>query len=80
MGMGFKKYIDILKIGKLIEILFIIDSIISNISEYLGFSSSFIYFKMFKSYMDIILNEYCNLLKYNKCLMLKLELLVGKMV
>ena len=37
MGMGFKKYIDTLKIGKSIEILLTTDSTISNISEHLGF-------------------------------------------
>ncbi|HAR5488140.1 TPA: helix-turn-helix transcriptional regulator [Staphylococcus aureus] len=80
MGMGFKKYIDTLKIGKSIEILLTTDSTISNISEHLGFSSSSTYSKMFKSYMDITPNEYRNLSKYNKCLMLKPEPLVGKMV
>ncbi len=78
--MGFKKYIDTLKIGKSIEILLTTDSTISNISEHLGFSSSSTYSKMFKSYMDITPNEYRNLSKYNKCLMLKPEPLVGKMV
>ncbi len=65
MGMGFKKYIDTLKIGKSIEILLTTDSTISNISEHLGFSSSSTS-KMFKSYMDITPNEYRNLSKYNK--------------
>lgn len=69
-----------MKIGKSIEILLTTDSTISNISEHLGFSSSSTYSKMFKSYMDITPNEYRNLSKYNKCLMLKPEPLVGKMV
>lgn len=68
-----------MKIGKSIEILLTTDSTISNISEHLGFSSSSTYSKMFKSYMDITPNEYRNLSKYNKCLMLKPEPLVGKM-
>ncbi|CDR51525.1 helix-turn-helix transcriptional regulator [Staphylococcus schweitzeri] len=75
MGMGFKKYIDTLKIGKSIEILLTSDSTISNISEHLGFSSSSTYSKMFKSYMDITPNEYRNLSKFDKCIMLKFELL-----
>ncbi|MFV8089662.1 helix-turn-helix transcriptional regulator [Staphylococcus aureus] len=79
MGMGFKKYIDTLKIGKSIEILLTTDSTISNISEHLGFSSSSTYSKMFKSYMDITPNEYRNLSKFNKCIMLNPEPLVGGM-
>ncbi|MCS5346339.1 helix-turn-helix transcriptional regulator [Staphylococcus aureus] len=79
MGMGFKKYIDTLKIGKSIEILLTTDSTISNISEHLGFSSSSTYSKMFKSYMDITPNEYRNLSKFNKSIMLNPEPLVGGM-
>lgn len=68
-----------MKIGKSIEILLTTDSTISNISEHLGFSSSSTYSKMFKSYMDITPNEYRNLSKFNKSIMLNPEPLVGGM-
>ncbi|MBO1198843.1 helix-turn-helix transcriptional regulator [Staphylococcus simiae] len=66
MGMGFKKYVDTLKIGESIEILLTSDHTISYISGYLGFSNSSTYAKMFKNYIGVTPNDYRKLSKLNK--------------
>ena len=48
LGMGFKKYIDTLKISKSIEMLLTTTKTISQISETLGFSNVSTYSRQFK--------------------------------
>lgn len=75
MGMGFKKYVDTLKIAKSIEVLLTTDDTISMISDKLGFTNSSTYSKMFKSYMGVTPNDYRTLSKFDKIPELKYEVL-----
>lgn len=58
MGMGFKKYVDTLKISKSIEMLLTTNKTISQISDALGFSNASTYSKLFKNYLSVTPNEY----------------------
>lgn len=73
MGMGFKKYVDTLKIGESIEILLTTDYTISYISGYLGFSNSSTFAKMFKNYMGVTPNDYRKMSKFKKKSGLQIE-------
>ncbi|MEJ7173569.1 helix-turn-helix transcriptional regulator [Staphylococcus caprae] len=66
MGMGFKKYVDTLKISKSIEMLLTTDKTISQISDKLGFSNASTYSKQFKNYLSVTPNEYRTMKKYDK--------------
>ena len=56
--MGFKKYVDTLKISKSIEMLLTTNKTISQISDALGFSNASTYSKLFKNYLSVTPNEY----------------------
>ena len=58
LGMGFKKYIDTLKISKSIEMLLTTTKTISQISETLGFSNVSTYSRQFKNYLSVTPNAY----------------------
>ena len=66
MGMGFKKYVDTLKISKSIEMLLTTNKTISQISDALGFSNASTYSKLFKNYLSVTPNEYRTMKKYDK--------------
>ena len=66
LGMGFKKYVDTLKISKSIEMLLTSNKTISEISATLGFSNASTYSKQFKNYLSVTPNEYRTMKKYNK--------------
>lgn len=64
--MGFKKYIDTLKISKSIEMLLTTTKTISQISETLGFSNVSTYSRQFKNYLSVTPNAYRAMKKYDK--------------
>ena len=66
LGMGFKKYIDTLKISKSIEMLLTTTKTISQISETLGFSNVSTYSRQFKNYLSVTPNAYRAMKKYDK--------------
>ncbi|MBW4836426.1 helix-turn-helix transcriptional regulator [Staphylococcus capitis] len=66
IGMGFKKYVDTLKISKSIEMLLTTNKTISQISDALGFSNASTYSKLFKNYLSVTPNEYRTMKKYDK--------------
>ncbi|PTF05127.1 AraC family transcriptional regulator [Staphylococcus devriesei] len=66
LNMGFKTYVDTLKIATSFEQLLTTDYTISLISENLGFSNASSYSKTFKSYVGITPNDYRSCSKYEK--------------
>ncbi|MDK7950549.1 helix-turn-helix domain-containing protein [Staphylococcus lugdunensis] len=75
LNMGFKQYVDSLKIAESIEYLLTENSTISHISDKLGFSNSASYTKMFKSYIGITPNDYRSLNIKDKYLLMNYEVL-----
>lgn len=74
IGMGFKRYVDTLKINKSIELLLTTNKTISHISDVLGFSSMSTFSKMFKGYLGVTPNDYRKLSKYEKNIMFKINI------
>lgn len=66
MGMGFKKYVDTLKISESIKMLLTTNQTIIQISNELGFSNASTYSKQFKNYLSVTPNEYRSMKKYDK--------------
>ncbi|PXX86000.1 helix-turn-helix transcriptional regulator [Staphylococcus warneri] len=74
IGMGFKRYVDTLKISKSIEMLLTTSATISHISDTLGFSNMSTFSKMFKGYLGVTPNDYRKLSKYDKNVMFKVNI------
>lgn len=72
--MGFKRYVDTLKISKSIEMLLTTSATISHISDALGFSNMSTFSKMFKGYLGVTPNDYRKLSKYDKNVMFKVNI------
>lgn len=65
-NVGFKKYVETLRIGLSLEYLNATDDTISYISERVGFSHSSLYTKKFKQYFEMTPNIYRKLTKFQK--------------
>ncbi|CAL27226.1 helix-turn-helix transcriptional regulator [Staphylococcus carnosus] len=65
-NVGFKKYVETLRIGLSLEYLNATDDTISYISERVGFSHSSLYTKKFKQYLEMTPNVYRKLTKFQK--------------
>lgn len=73
LNIGFKTYVDTLKIANSFELLLTTNDTISLISEKVGFSNASSYSKTFKSYLGLTPNEYRSCSKYEKSIMLDYE-------
>lgn len=73
LNIGFKTYIDTLKIANSFELLLTTNDTISLISEKVGFSNASSYSKTFKSYVGITPNDYRSCNKYEKTIFMDYE-------
>lgn len=75
LNIGFKTYVDTLKIANSFELLLTTNDTISLISEKVGFSNASSYSKTFKSYIGVTPNEYRSCSKYEKSIIMDLSLI-----
>lgn len=73
LNIGFKTYVDTLKIANSFELLLTTNDTISLISEKVGFSNASSYSKTFKSYIGVTPNEYRSCSKYEKSIIMDYE-------